>query len=180
MTEASLEGARILVVGGAGFVGSNLVRALLEDHSPAEIVVVDNLLSSERENVPDDPAISFIEGSITEDATLARLPRDLDFVFHLATYHGNQSSMVDPLADHEHNTFSTLRLYEAIKGHRQPRARRLRIGRVHRGREDVRRRCRPQPRTPRSRCGSTARTRSRRSSASTTRTTTSPGTACRR
>lgn len=114
MTEVSLAGAHVLVVGGAGFVGSNLVRALLE-HGPERIVVVDNLLSSERENVPDDPAVSLIEGSITDDATLERLPHDLDVVFQLATYHGNQSSMVDPLADHEHNTLSTLRLYEALK-----------------------------------------------------------------
>jgi UDP-glucose 4-epimerase len=115
MTDRSLTGARILVVGGAGFVGSNLVRALL-DHAPGEVVVVDNLLSSERENIPSHDAVSFIEGSITDEATLERLPQDLDLVFHLATYHGNQSSMADPLADHEHNTYSTLRLYEAIKG----------------------------------------------------------------
>jgi UDP-glucose 4-epimerase len=114
MTGESLAGARILVVGGAGFVGSNLVRALLR-HEPAHVLVVDNLLSAERENVPDDPSVELVEGSITDDAILERLPADLDHVFHLATYHGNQSSMADPLADHEHNTYSTLRLYEAIK-----------------------------------------------------------------
>jgi len=114
MTGEPLAGARILVVGGAGFVGSNLVRALL-DHAPDRVLVVDNLLSSERENVPDDPRVDFVEGSITDDAILEGLPSDLDHVFHLATYHGNQSSMADPLADHEHNTYSTLRLYEAIK-----------------------------------------------------------------
>ncbi len=115
MTAPPLAGARVLVVGGAGFVGSNLVRALL-DQRPAQILVVDNLLSSERENVPDHPTVEFVEGSITDDAILGGLPSDLDHVFHLATYHGNQSSMADPLADHEHNTYSTLRLYEAIKG----------------------------------------------------------------
>ena len=114
MTSRSLGGARILVVGGAGFVGSNLVRALL-DHDPSAILVVDNLLSAERENLPDAAAVAFLEGSITEDATLEALPSDLDYVFHLATFHGNQSSMADPLADHEHNTYSTLRLYEALK-----------------------------------------------------------------
>jgi UDP-glucose 4-epimerase len=114
MTRSSLTGARILVVGGAGFVGSNLVRALL-DHDPEQIVVVDNLLSSERENVPVHRAVSLLEGSITSEETLDRLPSNLDFAFQLATYHGNQSSMVDPLADHEHNTFSTLRLYESLK-----------------------------------------------------------------
>jgi UDP-glucose 4-epimerase len=108
-----LGGARVLVVGGAGFVGSNLVRALLE-HAPREVLVVDNLLSSERESLPEDPAISFTEGSITDDAVLRGLPSELDYVFHLATYHGNQSSMADPIADHEHNTFSTLKLYQEL------------------------------------------------------------------
>jgi UDP-glucose 4-epimerase len=107
---------RILVVGGAGFVGSNLVRALLAG-APREILVVDNLLSSEPENLPDDPAVRLIEASINDDAVLAGLPRDLDYVFHLATYHGNQSSMADPLADHEHNTLTTLKLFETLKNH---------------------------------------------------------------
>jgi UDP-glucose 4-epimerase len=112
----SFAGCRILVVGGAGFVGSNLVHALLES-GPREVLVVDNLLSSERENLPDDPAVRLIEASINDDDVLAALPRDLDYVFHLATYHGNQSSMADPLADHEHNTLTTLKLYEALKDH---------------------------------------------------------------
>ena len=77
--------------------------------------MVDNLLSAERANVPDDPRVSLIEGSITDDQVLDELPGDLDYVFHLATYHGNQSSMANPLADHENNTLTTLKLYERIK-----------------------------------------------------------------
>jgi nucleoside-diphosphate-sugar epimerase len=107
-------GSRVLVVGGAGFVGSNLVRRLLE-LEVGNVVVVDNLLSSEPENVPSDPRVELVEGSITDDRVLIALPADLAFVFHLATYHGNQSSMVDPLADHENNTLTTLKLYEALK-----------------------------------------------------------------
>ena len=109
-------GQKILVVGGAGFVGSNLVRALLPS-SPRQVLVVDNLLSAERENLPDDPAVELIEASINDTDVLAGLPRDLDYVFHLSTYHGNQSSMADPLADHEHNTLTTLNLFEALKDH---------------------------------------------------------------
>lgn len=108
---------KILIVGGAGFVGSNLVRGLLES-SPSEIVIVDNLLSAERVNVPNHEAVTFIEGSITDDAVLGKLTDDLDYVFHLATYHGNQSSMHDPLADHENNTLTTLKLYQHIKNFR--------------------------------------------------------------
>lgn len=108
------QGCKILVTGGAGFVGSNLVRRLLT-FAPRQIVIVDNLLSAERTNVPDDSRVTFVEGSITNDAILASLQDDLDYVFHLSTYHGNQSSIHDPLADHENNTLTTLKLFERLK-----------------------------------------------------------------
>ncbi|MBU1910501.1 MAG: NAD-dependent epimerase/dehydratase family protein [Verrucomicrobia bacterium] len=107
--------AVVLVVGGAGFVGSNLVQRLLGEGA-ARVVVVDNLLSAERENLPGPPAVEFREGSITDDRVLAALGDEFDYVFHLATYHGNQSSIADPLADHENNTLTTLKLFERIKG----------------------------------------------------------------
>jgi UDP-glucose 4-epimerase len=106
--------ARILVVGGAGFVGSNLVAGLLKQ-DPARITIVDNLLSSDISNVPADPRVQFMFGSIADDAILAALPRDLQFVFHLACYHGNQSSIADPLADHANNTLTTLKLFDHLK-----------------------------------------------------------------
>jgi UDP-glucose 4-epimerase len=105
---------KILVVGGAGFVGNNLVRSVLRSE-PRAVLVVDNLLSAERSNLPEHQALSLIEGSIADDAVLAELPADLDYVFHLATYHGNQSSIHNPLADHENNTLTTLKLFERIK-----------------------------------------------------------------
>ena len=111
---SELSGSRTLVVGGAGFVGSNLVRALL-DEGVASVLVVDNLLSAERENLPADDRVSFVEGSITDDEVLAGLPDDLDFVWHLSTFHGNQSSIEFPLEDHENNTLTTLKLYERLK-----------------------------------------------------------------
>ena len=115
-----LGGQAILVVGGAGFVGSNLVRRALALDC-RRIVVVDNLLSAERENLPSDPALELLEGSIADDAVLARLGDEFDYVFHLATYHGNQSSIANPLADHDNNLITTLKLYERIKGFRRPR-----------------------------------------------------------
>ena len=116
MTTSSvgLSGARILVVGGAGFVGANLCRRLLDDR-PETLIIVDNLLSAEKSNIPESDRIEFVFGSITDDRILAGLPDNLDLVFHLATYHGNQSSMHDPLADHENNTLTTLKLLERIK-----------------------------------------------------------------
>jgi UDP-glucose 4-epimerase len=109
-----LESQSLLVVGGAGFVGSNLVSAALEDEA-SSVVVVDNLLSAERENVPDDPRVRFVEGSIADDDVLVDLGDDFDYAFHLATYHGNQSSIANPLADHDHNLLTTLKLFEHLK-----------------------------------------------------------------
>ena len=108
----------VLVTGGAGFVGGNLVRALLAA-GVSGVHVVDNLLSAERVNVPDDPRVSFTEGSIADDRIVGALGDDYDYVFHLSTYHGNQSSIHDPLADHEHNQLTTLKLFERLKDFRR-------------------------------------------------------------
>lgn len=110
-----LRNRKILIVGGAGFVGSNLCHHILALHDPKEILIVDNLLSSDICNVPDDPRVRFIFGSITEDKILHALPDDLEVVFQLACYHGNQSSIADPLADHDNNTLTTLKLFERLK-----------------------------------------------------------------
>jgi len=107
-----------LVIGGAGFVGSNLVRILAEAGAE-KVVVIDNLLSAESENIPEHPAVSFVQGSITDDAVLAGIEDEFDYIFHLPTYHGNQSSMANPLADHENNTLTTLKLCERIRDFKQ-------------------------------------------------------------
>lgn len=110
----SFNGSNILVVGGAGFVGSNLVKLLLEQQ-PARIVIVDSLLSADASNVPVGPRIEFISRSITDDEVLHALPKDLDYAFHLACYHGNQSSIADPIADHDNNTLTSLKLFDRLK-----------------------------------------------------------------
>ena len=112
---ASVRGARALVVGGAGFVGSNLVRALLR-RGAASVVIVDNLLSANRTDVLDLPGVTFVRGSIASPGVLAGLTDDFDLAFHLATFHGNQNSMADPDADHRNNLLTTLRLYERLSG----------------------------------------------------------------
>ena len=113
-------GQSVLVVGGAGFVGSNLVRELLAD-ACASALIVDNLLSAERTNLPEDRRLRFIEGSIADDTVLARVIDEFDYVFHLATYHGNQNSIANPAADHENNLITTLKLYERLKDFRRLR-----------------------------------------------------------
>ncbi len=110
----------VMVTGGAGFVGSNLVRGLLACDATT-IHIVDNLLSSERVNVPADPRVVLTEGSIADDGVLANIVDEYDYIFHLCTYHGNQNSIHNPLADHEHNQLATLKLFERVKGFRRLR-----------------------------------------------------------
>lgn len=118
MKTTNVQDSNILIVGGAGFVGSNLAHHLLAKHNPNELWIVDNLLSSDITNIPDDPRVRFLFGSITEDKILHSLPENLDYVFHLACYHGNQSSIADPLADHDNNTLTTLKLFEHLKNYK--------------------------------------------------------------
>jgi nucleoside-diphosphate-sugar epimerase len=101
-------------VGGAGFVGSNLVHQILQQ-DVKQVVVVDNLLSSDVSNIPADPRVEFVFGSITDDRILHNLPEDLDYAFHLACFHGNQSSIADPFADHDNNTYTSLKLFDRLK-----------------------------------------------------------------
>lgn len=77
----------VLVAGGAGFIGSNLCKSLLDDGY--KVFCVDNLITGEKENLKDllkNPNFKFIEKDITESAEIAELiSAKLDFVFHLAS-----------------------------------------------------------------------------------------------
>jgi len=103
----------MLVVGGAGFVGSDLCHLLLESDLKS-LVIVDNFLSSEMCNEPKDSRVELITGSIADDKILKKLPLNLDYVWHLACYHGNQSSIADPIADHDDNTIISLKFFQFL------------------------------------------------------------------
>lgn len=112
----SFENQNILIIGGAGFVGSNLCKLILNETKNVQVSVVDNLISSEKENIPlNDARLTFWHYSITNDEVLNKIEDKFDYIFHLATYHGNQSSIHDPLADHENNTLTTLKLMNHTK-----------------------------------------------------------------
>ncbi len=111
---SGMNGASVFVTGGAGFVGSNLVRRVLA-LGAAKVLVIDNLMSAEKENLPEDARLVFAEGSAADPAVLEKLADEYDYGFHLVTYHGNQSSMADPIKDHDNNTLPSLMLCERIK-----------------------------------------------------------------
>ncbi|SFC73926.1 NAD-dependent epimerase/dehydratase family protein [Tropicimonas isoalkanivorans] len=87
MTQSvSLEGKRILVTGGSGFVGSHIVDLLLEENC-GEIIVVDNMVRGRRENLANalpDPRVKLIEGDIRDTALMDELVAGCDTVFHQA------------------------------------------------------------------------------------------------
>ncbi len=92
-------GKNVLVTGGAGCIGSNLIRSLLESEAK-EIVVLDDLSSSSSWNLPRDSRISFIRGSIPTEEDLARaFSMKPDIVFHLAAHFANQNSVDHPQTD---------------------------------------------------------------------------------
>lgn len=83
---ADMRDARILVVGGAGFVGSTIVDQLLRE-PVGEIVVLDNFVRGSRANLSAavaDPRVRVVEGSITDPETLVGTMKGADYVFHLA------------------------------------------------------------------------------------------------
>src|SRR6266705_1699925 len=101
MTEADDEfsGKRVFVSGGAGCIGSNLVRKLL-GLSVSEVVIIDNLSSSSEWNLPKDRRVNFVKGSILEQEPMRRaFDKPFDYVFHLAAHFANQNSIDHPDTD---------------------------------------------------------------------------------
>jgi nucleoside-diphosphate-sugar epimerase len=93
------KGKSILITGGAGCIGSNLTKALIKAKA-AKIIVLDDLSAAERWNVPVDPSVIFIQGSVLDDEVLKRVFAErLDFVFHLAAHFANQNSVDNPETD---------------------------------------------------------------------------------
>jgi UDP-glucose 4-epimerase len=103
---------KALVTGGAGFIGSNLVRELAA--TGHEVVVLDNLLSGHSSNL-NGLAVQFVEGDIRDDATLGRAIRGAQVVYHLAASVGNKRSIDAPLVDADINVIGTLRVLEACR-----------------------------------------------------------------
>src|SRR4051812_25881767 len=80
----TLRNKRILVTGGAGFIGSNLVKALVNQHG-AEVTVLDNLFSGDLFNIANIKH-QFIQGSVEDRALVNECVKDKDIVFHLAAH----------------------------------------------------------------------------------------------
>lgn len=106
-----LENARVLVTGGAGFVGSNLVRRLLT--AGARVTVLDDLFTGRMENLPGS-GFEFVLGSVCDASLVGRLVREAEVVFHAAARNIVVSTK-NPREDFETNIGGTLNVLLAAR-----------------------------------------------------------------
>lgn len=104
---------KVLVTGGAGFIGSNIVRLLLHE-GVADIAVLDNFSSGYRANT-ESLDLRMVEGDVRDPGTVEDAMRGCDTVFHLAASVGNARSIVDPVQDATTNVLGTLTVLEAAR-----------------------------------------------------------------
>ncbi len=103
-----------LVTGGAGFIGSSIVRALVARGSAVR--VLDNLSSGKRSNLEEVlPRIDWIEGDILDAQTMRRAAEGVDVIYHQAALPSVPRSMKAPLPSHEANATGTLHVLEAAR-----------------------------------------------------------------
>jgi len=104
---------RVLVTGGAGFIGSNIVRRLLDlGHAP---VVLDDLSSGFAENLVAE--VPFFEADVRDAAAVLAAAEGCDVVVHLAASVGNARSIDDPIKDAQINVLGTLNVLQAARRH---------------------------------------------------------------
>jgi len=83
-----INGAKILVTGGCGFIGSTTIDLLLREHAPGRIVILDNLVRGDRSNVEEalrDPRVELVQGDIRDVKTVQANMAGMDAVVHMAT-----------------------------------------------------------------------------------------------
>lgn len=104
---------KVLVTGGAGFIGSNLVRQLL--HKQYEVVVLDNLSTGYEENLAGLERITFYRGDICDESLVRQALQKVEVVFHLAAAVGNKQSLENPQRDSQINVLGTINILEAAR-----------------------------------------------------------------
>ena len=109
---------KILVTGGAGFIGSNLVLSLIHDEKITAIKVLDNLETGSMKNlseVKNSPKLEFIEGDIRNYAICLGASEGIDIISHQAALGSVPRSVADPITTHEVNATGTLNIFNAAR-----------------------------------------------------------------
>ncbi|MEU9131181.1 NAD-dependent epimerase/dehydratase family protein [Kitasatospora sp. NPDC048540] len=105
---------RVVVTGGAGFIGANLARALLARPEVSEVRVVDNFVTGRKANL-EGVDVTLLEGTILDRDLLDTALTGADAVVHLAALPSVPRSIADPLASHHANATGTLEVLEAAR-----------------------------------------------------------------
>jgi UDP-N-acetylglucosamine 4-epimerase len=103
----------VLVTGGAGFIGSNLVAKLIEDGDVSEVRVVDNLMTGFEENLKpflNQSKFQFIKGDITDKSLCEEVMKGITHVSHQAAVGSVPRSISDPWLSHDNNINGTLNI----------------------------------------------------------------------
>jgi UDP-glucose 4-epimerase len=104
---------KVLVTGGAGFIGSNICAALLE--AGDEVRIVDDLSSGHRSNLDALDGVELLVGDVRDPELMNRAARGCEVVFHLAASVGNKRSIDNPVEDAEINAMGAVRTLEAAR-----------------------------------------------------------------
>ena len=108
----------VLVTGGAGFIGSNLVESLLQDNRVSGVRILDNLATGSLRNIQElltDPRVLFIEGDIRDYDTCLRACEGVNYISHQAALGSVPRSINDPLTSNNVNITGTLNVFTAAK-----------------------------------------------------------------
>lgn len=111
-----IQGKKILVTGGAGFIGSHLVEALLKRNN--QVICLDNLSTGHRENIASyaqSTNFTFIEGDIRDSQTCLEVTHGVDYVFHQAALGSVPRSIKDPITTNEVNVSGFVNILNAAK-----------------------------------------------------------------
>ena len=111
---------RVVVTGGAGFIGANLCRTLVAAPGVDEIVALDDLSTGSAANLDGVDGVELVVGSILDVDLLDRVLPGTHAVVHLAARPSVPRSLLDPVATHEVNATGTLRVLEAARRHGGP------------------------------------------------------------
>lgn len=105
--------SKALVTGGAGFIGSNVVRLLAEDGY--DVVALDNLTTGYRENLAGLKHVRLVEADVRDASVMNQVAEGAEVIFHLAASVGNTRSIENPVDDSDINVLGTLRVLEAAR-----------------------------------------------------------------
>ncbi|BDZ62323.1 dTDP-glucose 4,6-dehydratase [Demequina sediminis] len=109
---------RLLVTGGAGFIGANFVRLTLAERPDVDVTVLDLLTyAGNSASLPEDPRVTLVKGDVADPEVVDSLVRDADAVVHFAAESHNDNSLDEPWPFVHTNIVGTFHLLEAARRH---------------------------------------------------------------